>query len=50
MPIKAAPDMSRFVLSPMPGLLADIFVQPGQTVQIGERVAVVEAMKIVEFE
>jgi propionyl-CoA carboxylase alpha chain len=30
----------------MPGLLADVLVQPGQQVQLGERVAVVEAMKM----
>jgi propionyl-CoA carboxylase alpha chain len=46
MPHKAAPDMSRFVLSPMPGLLVDIAVQVGQKVQAGERVAVIEAMKM----
>ena len=46
MPYKAPPDMSRFVLSPMPGLLVDVSVQPGQKVQAGERVAVIEAMKI----
>ena len=46
MPHKAAPDMSRFVLSPMPGLLVDIAVQAGQKVQAGERVAVIEAMKM----
>ena len=46
MPHKAPPDMSRFVLSPMPGLLVDIAVQPGQKVQAGERVAVIEAMKM----
>jgi propionyl-CoA carboxylase alpha chain len=43
---KAPPDMSRFVLSPMPGLLIDVSVQPGQKVQAGERVAVIEAMKM----
>jgi propionyl-CoA carboxylase alpha chain len=46
MPYKAPPDMSRFVLSPMPGLLVDIAVQAGQKVQAGERVAVIEAMKM----
>ncbi|MFM2208889.1 MAG: hypothetical protein RIQ96_532 [Pseudomonadota bacterium] len=46
MPFKAPPDMSRFVLSPMPGLLVDVAVQPGQKVQAGERVAVIEAMKM----
>ena len=38
--------MSRFVLSPMPGLLVDVAVAPGQKVQAGERVAVIEAMKM----
>jgi propionyl-CoA carboxylase alpha chain len=46
MPFKAAPDMSRFVLSPMPGLLVNVTVVPGQKVQAGERVAVIEAMKM----
>ena len=46
MPFKALPDMSRFVLSPMPGLLVDVAVVPGQKVQAGERVAVIEAMKM----
>jgi propionyl-CoA carboxylase alpha chain len=30
----------------MPGLLVDVAVQPGQKVQAGERVAVIEAMKM----
>jgi propionyl-CoA carboxylase alpha chain len=46
MPHKAPPDMSKFVLSPMPGLLVDVAVTPGQKVQAGERVAVIEAMKM----
>jgi propionyl-CoA carboxylase alpha chain len=46
MPYKAPPDMSRFVLSPMPGLLVEVAVQAGQKVQAGERVAVIEAMKM----
>jgi len=46
MPYKAPPDMSRFVLSPMPGLLVDVAVQVGQKVRAGERVAVIEAMKM----
>ena len=46
MPYKAPPDLSRFVLSPMPGLLAEVSVQVGQKVQAGERVAVIEAMKM----
>ncbi len=46
MPFKAPPDLSRYVLSPMPGLLVEVSVQPGQKVQAGERVAVIEAMKM----
>jgi propionyl-CoA carboxylase alpha chain len=46
MPFKAPPDMSKFLLSPMPGLLVDVAVQPGQKVQAGERLAVIEAMKM----
>jgi propionyl-CoA carboxylase alpha chain len=46
MPFKTPPDLSRFVLSPMPGLLVNVAVTPGQKVQAGERVAVIEAMKM----
>jgi propionyl-CoA carboxylase alpha chain len=46
MPYKTPPDMSRFLLSPMPGLLVQVLVASGQKVQAGERVAVIEAMKM----
>ena len=46
MPYKAPPDTSKLLLSPMPGLLVHIAVQPGQLVQAGERLAVIEAMKM----
>jgi propionyl-CoA carboxylase alpha chain len=46
MPYKAPPDTSKFLLSPMPGLLVNIAVQVGQVVQAGERLAVIEAMKM----
>jgi propionyl-CoA carboxylase alpha chain len=46
MPFKAPPDLSKFLLSPMPGLLADVVVQPGQAVRAGEKLAVIEAMKM----
>ena len=46
MPFKAPPDLSKFLLSPMPGLLVDVAVQPGQTVRAGEKLAVIEAMKM----
>ena len=43
---KAPPDTSKFLLSPMPGLLAHVAVAVGQHVQAGERLAVIEAMKM----
>jgi propionyl-CoA carboxylase alpha chain len=46
MPHKLPPDLSKFLLSPMPGLLADVAVKPGQKVLAGERLAVIEAMKM----
>ncbi|BBK35750.1 acetyl/propionyl-CoA carboxylase subunit alpha [Allostella sp. ATCC 35155] len=46
MPVKAAADMSRFLLSPMPGLLSQVLVQEGQDVKDGDPLAVVEAMKM----
>ena len=46
MPYKAPPDTSKSLLSPMPGLLADVSVAVGQKVQAGEKLAVIEAMKM----
>jgi propionyl-CoA carboxylase alpha chain len=46
MPWKPPPDLSRFLLSPMPGLLVQVAVKAGQTVRAGERLAVIEAMKM----
>jgi propionyl-CoA carboxylase alpha chain len=46
MPHKAPPDMSKFLLSPMPGLLTQIAVSPGQEVKAGEVLAKIEAMKM----
>ncbi len=46
MPHKPPPDLSRFLLSPMPGLLVDVLVEPGQKVAAGEKLAVIEAMKM----
>jgi propionyl-CoA carboxylase alpha chain len=46
MPKKAPPDRSRVLLSPMPGLLAEVSVKPGQEVKAGERLVVIEAMKM----
>jgi propionyl-CoA carboxylase alpha chain len=46
MPFKPPADMSKFLLSPMPGLLVQLGVKPGQAVTAGERLAVIEAMKM----
>ena len=46
MPVKRPPDLSRFLLSPMPGLLVRVSVGPGDAVKAGQEVAVVEAMKM----
>ena len=46
MPEKIPQDMSKFLLSPMPGLLIKICVKEGQEVKAGEELAVVEAMKM----
>jgi propionyl-CoA carboxylase alpha chain len=46
MPHKQAPDTSRLLLSPMPGLLSAIHVDEGQEVKTGEPLAIVEAMKM----
>ncbi|MBM3514120.1 MAG: ATP-grasp domain-containing protein, partial [Alphaproteobacteria bacterium] len=46
MPYKPPPDMSRFLLSPMPGLLVSLAVKEGQEIKSGETLAIVEAMKM----
>jgi propionyl-CoA carboxylase alpha chain len=46
MPEKPKPDLSRFLLSPMPGLLTEVAVKAGQEVKAGEKLAVIEAMKM----
>ncbi len=46
MPVRAPPDHSRFILSPMPGLLIRIAVEEGMEVVVGDEVAVIEAMKM----
>ena len=43
---KEPADMSKFLLSPMPGLLVKLSVQEGDVVKEGEELAVVEAMKM----
>ncbi len=46
MPVKRPPDMSKYLLSPMPGLLVSLAVAPGQEVKAGQEICVVEAMKM----
>ena len=46
MPEKEPADTSKFVLSPMPGLLSQLLVRVGDEVKSGQHLAVVEAMKM----
>ncbi len=43
---KVPPDLSKFLMSPMPGLLRDVHVSEGQEVKAGEKLVVIEAMKM----
>lgn len=46
MPVKEAPDTSKLLMSPMPGLLVSLAVTAGQEVKAGEELCVIEAMKM----
>ena len=46
LPVRIPPDTSNLLLCPMPGLVVSIAVSEGQTVQAGEALATVEAMKM----
>ncbi|WOR16162.1 acetyl/propionyl/methylcrotonyl-CoA carboxylase subunit alpha [Hyphomonas sp. FCG-A18] len=46
LPEKEKPDLSKLIISPMPGLVVSIDVELGQEVQEGEAVCIVEAMKM----
>lgn len=46
MPVKVAKDTSNLLLCPMPGLLVSLSVSEGDTVEQGQSLAVVEAMKM----
>lgn len=46
MPASAATDMSKYLVSPMPGLLMKILVEKGQKVTAGQDLAIIEAMKM----
>ncbi len=43
---KEAPDLSKYLLSPMPGLLVKLSVEEGEEVKAGAELAVIEAMKM----
>jgi propionyl-CoA carboxylase alpha chain len=43
---KIEPDMSRYLLAPMPGLLVRLNVTEGDEIKAGEELAIVEAMKM----
>jgi len=46
MPIKVAPDTSKLLLCPMPGLIVKVDVEEGQEVQEGQALCTIEAMKM----
>lgn len=46
MPIKALPDTSKMLLSPMPGLLTQLTIKVGEKVVAGQKLAAIEAMKM----
>jgi propionyl-CoA carboxylase alpha chain len=46
MPAKPPPDLSKFLVSPMPGLLTEVAANVGQEIRAGEKLAVIEAMKM----
>ncbi len=43
---KIPPDLSRFLICPMPGLITAIHVEAGEKVEAGQPLAIVEAMKM----
>jgi len=46
MPVKEAAGSSQFLLAPMPGLVVSVAVKPGDHVEAGQELAVIEAMKM----
>ena len=46
MPVKAGRDLSKLLLSPMPGLLTKVLVAEGDEVALGQDLAIIEAMKM----
>ena len=46
LPVKEPPDLSKYLLSPMPGLLVSLAVEEGDAINAGQELAVLEAMKM----
>lgn len=46
MPKKMPPDLSKYLICPMPGLIVSIAVKAGEDVKAGQTLAIVEAMKM----
>lgn len=46
MPVKLPPDTSKMLLCPMPGVITSVAVTLGETVEAGQTLATVEAMKM----
>ncbi|OLP55674.1 acetyl/propionyl-CoA carboxylase subuit alpha [Rhizobium rhizosphaerae] len=46
MPVKLPPDTSKMLLCPMPGVITSVAVKAGETVEAGQTLATVEAMKM----
>jgi propionyl-CoA carboxylase alpha chain len=46
MPEKLPPDTSKMLLCPMPGVITGVAVKEGETVEAGQALATVEAMKM----
>lgn len=46
LPEKEKPDLSKLIISPMPGLVVSVDVEVGQEVEEGQAVCIVEAMKM----
>ncbi|MDO8360915.1 MAG: biotin/lipoyl-containing protein, partial [Devosia sp.] len=46
MPVKIPPDLSKFLLCPMPGQIVRIDIEEGDLVEAGQPLAIVEAMKM----
>ncbi len=46
MPVKVPPDTSKMLLCPMPGIITSVRVSEGESVEAGQTLATVEAMKM----